>query len=518
METLTSRSFYSSSAKVPVIVIRNDDAQVLQVVDYLRTPYRVLSESYTPNSDTARRRIERDLDIPVTRELQVDIDRKKLNGLSVWKPFQHSKRWWDSSAATSKKLTRLQGSMSPSNYGASVFMERESDITLDGVFGEDAEPTVDLPVWFDPDSDTEEWITPPSELDSLITRSLSRLVPKVKNQVQLLNTLYELKDVKSLGHTIARIKELGRALKSKGVVGSLRAIAVSGADIFLQMRFNINPLIRDIEGIYHALVDSLGPLRRMMQFDGTPQTTRFRCLVDEDDELINDQLSGYFNGVFDPDLFYYEQAEVRLPSGVNRFFSVNREVYTSPSHFYAQMRFVARWTESQHRYAEQLALIDALGLSFNPKHVWDAIPWSFVIDWVFKVGDFLDQFSKGALEPVLDVLDYSWTIRRERSVKLALVIDQDTLPPGSPLLPESYVVEYPTFWETAYRRQPVPLSSLKSTLVLSGISSTELTLAAALLVTRKRKLRKPKTESKRRGRIKTRLRRQNSPLHRVISK
>jgi hypothetical protein len=515
METLITRSFYSPAGKEAVPVIRNDDSQFLQLVDYLRTPYKVFTESYTPNSNTARRRVASDLDKYLEASKRaVDVDLSTIEGLKVWKPFQHYKAEWEFDSLP-KPTVRLGCQIAPSTWGGSVYMPRAEEVRIAGVFGETGDPTKDLPVWFDPDADEGEWIIPPEELDALIQRSLKRLVPKVKNQVQLLNTLYELKDVRSIGHTISRVKALGRSLKIKGLLGSLREVAVSGADIFLQMRFNIEPLIRDIQGIYHALVDSLGPLRKQMQFDGTPQTSYFRCLFDEDESPIHDQLSGYFEGEFEPNLFYYQQAEVRLPSG--KVYYVNREVETSRSHFYAQLRFVARWTANQHKYAEQLALIDALGLSFNPKHVWDAIPWSFVVDWVIKVGDFLDGFGKGALDPVLDILDYSWSVKRERTVQLTLVLNEGALPPGS-LYSEANVVKYPLYRETAYRRQPLDVGSFKSALVLSGVSSSELSLAAALVVTRKRKLRKPKQRSgKRRQRIKPPRRKPRSSLNHVIS-
>jgi hypothetical protein len=171
---------------------------------------------------------------------------------------------------------------------------------------------------------------------------------------------------------------------------------------------------------------------------------------------------------------------------------IDRFVDTERSLFCAQLRYVARWTKLQHRYAEQLGLIDALGLSWNPKHIWDAVPWTFVIDWVAKVGDFLDRYATGALDPVLDVLDYSWSISRSR-VTYSRVRFQDT--PGAATA-KSRVVDYPPFRETAYSRHPLEVD--KHTLILSGLSSQEVRLAAALVLSRKRKLGRPKNKRPRR--------------------
>jgi hypothetical protein len=138
-----------------------------------------------------------------------------------------------------------------------------------------------------------------------------------------------------------------------------------------------------------------------------------------------------------------------------------------------------------------------LGLSFNLKSIWDAIPWSFLVDWVIKVGDFLDGLSRGVLDPVLDILDYSWSIKRERHIQIYAAFSHD-LPAGASTIPWNSIVDYPTYRETAYRRQPKTLS--RNALILSGLSSRELSLAAALVVTRKPELKKPTNKRWRKSR------------------
>lgn len=43
-------------------------------------------------------------------------------------------------------------------------------------------------------------------------------------------------------------------------------------------------------------------------------------------------------------------------------------------------------------------MLDALGFELNPRIIWDALPFTFVIDWFFGVGSFLDRFRIDALE------------------------------------------------------------------------------------------------------------------------
>jgi hypothetical protein len=49
------------------------------------------------------------------------------------------------------------------------------------------------------------------------------------------------------------------------------------------------------------------------------------------------------------------------------------------------------------------ALLDMLGLNLNPRILWDATRYSFVVDWVLRVGDFLEQFKVPWIRPVVKV-------------------------------------------------------------------------------------------------------------------
>lgn len=52
-------------------------------------------------------------------------------------------------------------------------------------------------------------------------------------------------------------------------------------------------------------------------------------------------------------------------------------------------------------------LLDSLGFELNPQIVWDALPFTFVLDWFFDVGSFLGQFKLDTLElPIMYVDGY----------------------------------------------------------------------------------------------------------------
>lgn len=49
-------------------------------------------------------------------------------------------------------------------------------------------------------------------------------------------------------------------------------------------------------------------------------------------------------------------------------------------------------------------LLTVAGIELNPGIVWDAIPFSFVVDWFSNVGDFLEQYRHKALELPINIL------------------------------------------------------------------------------------------------------------------
>lgn len=51
------------------------------------------------------------------------------------------------------------------------------------------------------------------------------------------------------------------------------------------------------------------------------------------------------------------------------------------------------------------ALLDSMGFELNPRIIWDAIPFSFVVDWFFGVGSFLDRFRVDTLELPIVLVD-----------------------------------------------------------------------------------------------------------------
>jgi hypothetical protein len=143
------------------------------------------------------------------------------------------------------------------------------------------------------------------------------------------------------------------------------------------------------------------------------------------------------------------------------------------------LEYSTYYTAYQREYAHGLALCDALGVNLDPSIIWNAIPWSFVLDWVANVGEYLSRFKTGFMDPTINIHQYCWSVKRERDI---FVSYESTLPGIG-----ANSTQYPAVNETAYRRE-VDFPSASSILT-SGLSLNELSLAAALVLSRRPKHR-----------------------------
>lgn len=66
------------------------------------------------------------------------------------------------------------------------------------------------------------------------------------------------------------------------------------------------------------------------------------------------------------------------------------------------------------------AYLDTLGLQINLANIWAVIPWSFVVDWFVGVGKYLDAYSVDWLEPWINLLQASSSVKCEGTANVTL--------------------------------------------------------------------------------------------------
>lgn len=73
-------------------------------------------------------------------------------------------------------------------------------------------------------------------------------------------------------------------------------------------------------------------------------------------------------------------------------------------------------------------MLDHFGVELNPQILWDAIPFSFVLDWFTGFGDWLGQYKVDALQLPILLLDSAVSYKEKYQVGSSLVVNPNGYP------------------------------------------------------------------------------------------
>jgi len=285
------------------------------------------------------------------------------------------------------------------------------------------------------------------------------MLPGIAPKSSLINSIYELKDLRTVPHTLRRInmaldklhsiQEIGKILTSGKGKQTLRSILKSltnaGTDSYLQSNFNVIPLLQDISNVYKCVGVVDRKLKQLAAQARQTQTVHWgRNLSGFNDSQEDLQAHGRPTD---------EDAEIHL----------KRSVKYEVARFQATMEYSYEMPPGSYAEHRMQGIRDYLGLTVSLQVLWNAIPWSFVIDWVVGVGPWLSQFTGRQLDIVTHIAKSGWSVRVARNVS---VFSNLTGPVGN-CREESY-----------YRTPAAP--PLVSSLQTSGVNPKEFTLGAAL--------------------------------------
>jgi hypothetical protein len=353
-------------------------------------------------------------------------------------------------------------------------------------FGSTDFPIAGLPVMYVKRLDNG-FVPEPSDLNNLLAAAHKAILPQVKSELSLLNSLVELKDFRTLPRTLARLSGLNLASrwsKSQTLRAVIRARAGANAravaDSHLQWQFNILPLLSDIGGIRTALLRTQRRINDLVTRQGRVNKRHFIVPLTElsDSETTYTEHTVTTGPVPIPP---HSASFFRSQSGLDIKYRYRRQVMQTSSKFHVEIEYNYNYSDYQTANAQLLGLLDALGVNFNPAIIWNAIPWSFVVDWVFGVSRFLNQLSIGNMSPVINIRRALWSVVRSRRILLSLT--------GAGSVP----LDRPTFYDTpvsllyeqAYRRQPYAITT--NSISSSGLNLKEFSLGAALVIARCRR-------------------------------
>lgn len=358
-----------------------------------------------------------------------------------------------------------------------------------------------LPIMYTPVGSDRMSCIVPSDIGAITSKAIEAMTPGIKSELSSINSLIELRDFRTMARkaiaTASRfsvatrklpVRHWGRAaiadlysgwkaylssLKKK--TGSQLAGSVVGvaAENFLQWKFAVAPLISDVRAVRRALKSLEKKINHLVTNEGRVRTSHWstsRTLGSASAREISFAFGGAPKFDEGPYLDAPNSSILRIAAS-----EVEAQIHV-------ELRYNYNLTQYQRENARLLALQDSLGVNFNPAIIWNAIRWTFLVDWMVNVSSYLDQFKVGHMEPKVNVLGALWSSRSTRSQDWSKTYSWDGMP-------GSLGMSLPRLDEIAYVRRVFQPD--RTSFTTSGLSSSELTLGAALVIAvRRRKARK----------------------------
>jgi hypothetical protein len=121
--------------------------------------------------------------------------------------------------------------------------------------------------------------------------------------------------------------------------------------------------------------------------------------------------------------------------------------------------------------------LDTLRFRRDPSIIWNAIPFTFVVDWFVNVANYLEQFAVDNLGIKVEIVDFCSSVKQSIRADSYMAHWENT---GSGPFRIGAERQYQSAALTAYERRTM-LPNLGHALTLSGLSVNEAYLSAALI-------------------------------------
>lgn len=241
------------------------------------------------------------------------------------------------------------------------------------------------------------------DIQSLLARAIKEMTPEIESELSLLVSLAELGDIKNIIKAPLKISRelcsrLRRGFRDKSATAITAALGKSSSDVFLTHTFGTKQVVSDIAGVMSVFQMVESRLRSFVEKANTIQTRHWR-LPTETKKTSQDRdwpLDGNWYGV-------------------------TRWSTEGKRDFYVTMKYTYRIVDAlgnpiDTRDTDLLkmgAWLDSLGINMNPAILWDLIPFSFVVDWFVKVGDWLEGFKVNNLNSAVTILDMCYSTKTQ---------------------------------------------------------------------------------------------------------
>lgn len=281
---------------------------------------------------------------------------------------------------------------------------------------------------------------PTPNMNELANEAAAYMMPRLNEGTSLVNFLIELKDFKrmispSQFRTTSRWTALRHLRDPRSRKRFIKDLTNKLTGAHLNASFGIVPFVKDLVQMYDDLSLLRERIARLKKFAGIRQYRHYRRVLPGNDgepttkdrkvSIQTDTWSDPWRG--DGAFVAAHRPAVIIKQWANW---VQRPVY------HATMRY--EYTLPSVSEAEETIMthLDALGVRLDPSIIWNAIPFSFLVDWVVDVSGFLRSFARDNFPITTKIHEFCHSISYSRLCGVDCVVaDRATLSPrpSSPL-------------------------------------------------------------------------------------
>lgn len=187
------------------------------------------------------------------------------------------------------------------------------------------------------------------------------------------------------------------ARKLKNLKGDKAEVALAGD--YLNWQFGWLPTMSDAQALYDTFRNLEKKLDQLIAHANKPQKAYYSERIDVPEKVVDLRESQWNDGL-----------QVKLAKHTVKYTAVMRYSYDLP-----QLKTLKRDALVKRAY------LDALGFNNPLRTIWERVPFSFVLDWLIPVGDFLEQFSNHWVETTAKITDYSLSYKNLSPVNGELI-------------------------------------------------------------------------------------------------
>jgi hypothetical protein len=219
----------------------------------------------------------------------------------------------------------------------------------------------------------------------------------MSSEFSAVNFLLELKDFRHLTGGfkpfVKRLKRFASNLTKPEKGKTFEALSQT----VLFKEFALDPFIGDIGKIVKGLTTLQKRLRELQKRAGKPQTRHYRYVLPgyEEGPLVYQQVALSYK--------YWQGIQHTMTSDYARTYHVLPTYHATCRFWYS--------LDTSGAVSTIDALLDTLGLRKDPSIIWNAIPFTFMVDWFIDVSSFLERFARDNVGVNIAVDDFCSSVK-----------------------------------------------------------------------------------------------------------